>query len=266
LHIINIIKFFTLPSILLIVAYCVICVMMFFSQRSYIYYPQPIRANTTVPTMILHTEDEELVVSIDIKTGSHAVLYFGGNAEDVSQSIPQLAKTFNSSSIYALHYRGYGGSSGKPTEIDLVADGLILFDSIKKNYEHITVIGRSLGSGIAIQVANQRRAHRLVLVTPYNSIAELAALQFPYTPINLLLQDKYESWRYVKEILIPTTVIAGDRDQVIPMFSVQRLLSHFNKGVASLFVIRDAGHNDISTRVEYHMALLGSNSSNQIIN
>jgi pimeloyl-ACP methyl ester carboxylesterase len=255
----NIIKYFAPPIILLIVAYCAICVMMFFSQRSYIYYPQPIRANTTVPTMILQRGDEELVVSIDVKVGTHAVLYFGGNAEDVSQSIPQLAMTFKDRSIYALHYRGYGGSTGKPTEVDLVADGLTLFDIIEKNYEHITVIGRSLGSGIAIQVANQRQANRLVLVTPYNSIAELAALQFPYLPTNLLLQDKYESWRYANEIIIPTTVIAGDYDQVIPMFSVQRLLSHFNEGVASLFVIKDAGHNDIITRPEYHMALLGTN-------
>ena len=215
--------------------------------------------------MSFQRESADLAVSFHSDVGTHAVLYFGGNGEDVSQSLPLLVRAFPNTAIYALHYRGYSGSTGKPTEKNLVADGMALFDAIHKEHEDITVIGRSLGSGIAIQVASLRPASRLVLVTPYNSIAELAAERFQFLPINLLLQDKYESWQFAPRISVPTTVIAAEHDGVIPMASTRRLLAHFKAGIVSFVVIRDAEHNDISDHPEYVPAMRNAGNPGEAI-
>lgn len=246
-------------------AYVVVCALLFLFQRSFIYHPTPASVDTATQTTSFQREGADLVVSIHSDAGSHAVLYFGGNGEDVSQSLPLLVEAFPHTAIYALHYRGYGGSTGKPTEKNLVADGIALFDAIHKEHEDITVIGRSLGSGIAIHVASLRPASRLVLVTPYNSILELAAERFKFLPINLLLRDKYESWRFAPRISVPTTIIAAENDGVIPMPSTQRLLAHFKAGIVSFIVISDAGHNDISDHPEYVPALRNTVSLGEAI-
>jgi len=216
-------------------------------------------------TMNFQRDGVDLVVSIHSDAESRAVLYFGGNGEDVSQSLPLLVGAFPHTAIYALHYRGYSGSTGKPTEENLVADGMALFDAIHEEHRDVTVIGRSLGSGIAIHVASLRPASRLVLVTPYNSILELAAERFKFLPISLLLRDKYESWQFAPRISVPTTVIAAEHDGVIPMASTQRLLAHFKTGIVSFRVIRDAGHNDISEHPEYVPALRNIKSLDEVI-
>ena len=104
-----------------------LCGLLFFSQRSLIYYPQP-RSNATASTLlVLHTETGALHVSARPMDGPNAVIYFGGNAEDVSLDMPDFEDAFRGYAIYMMHYPGYGGSSGKPTEHGIVTDALALF-------------------------------------------------------------------------------------------------------------------------------------------
>jgi pimeloyl-ACP methyl ester carboxylesterase len=117
------------------------------------------------------------------------------------------------------------------------------------------VVGRSLGSGVAVRLASARPASRLLLITPYNSLEELAARQFRWFPVHWLLQDKFESWRYASHITVPTRLIAAEHDEVIPGASTQRLYGHFAQGVASMQVIKSTGHNSISDSPEYFKAL-----------
>jgi pimeloyl-ACP methyl ester carboxylesterase len=237
--------------------YIGICVLLFLQQRSFIYHPTPLLADDTVPKIHFQNDNADLVVSTHENTGSQAVLYFGGNAEFASSALPQLTDTFPDAAVYALHYRGYSGSHGEPTEKNIVSDGLALFDLIYKSHKSVTIVGRSLGSGVAIQVASLRPASRLVLVTPFNSILELGQQRFPLFPINLILQDKYESWKYAPKISIPTTVIAAKDDVIIPLSSTQKLVPYFKPGIASLIVINGVGHNDISSHPQYVPALTG---------
>jgi hypothetical protein len=253
-------KYIALLVALVVIAYAGFCAFLFWAQGSFLYHPMPARPGNTGTTTSFEADGARLLVSTQARPGHVAILYFGGNGEDVSQSLPLLVKAFPDAAVYALHYRGYGGSTGTPTEKHLVADGVALFDRLFQEHPDITVIGRSLGSGVAIQVASLRPASRLVLVTPYNSIAELAAMHFRYVPIRWLLKDKYESGRVAPRISVPTTIIAAELDAVIPMASTQRLLSQFRPGIASFTVIRNAGHNDISQHAEYIPALLGSSS------
>ena len=235
--------------------YLAICGLLYWSQRAYLYFPVPRQAE--VPSFVLKRGDADVVVSTNDVDSPQAVLYFGGNAEDVSQAVALLAKAFPGRAIYAMHYRGYGGSTGSPSEQALVADAGRLFKQVATRHRDIVVVGRSLGSGIALQVAAAHRAERLVLVTPYDSIAELAAAQFPLFPVGLLLQDKYESWRYAPRIKTPTTVIVAHRDQVIPNASSLRLAERFAPGIATVVDFPDAGHNDVSDAPGYLAALGG---------
>jgi pimeloyl-ACP methyl ester carboxylesterase len=196
-----------------------------------------------------------LKVSERPRAGNKAVIYLGGNGEDVSASLPLLDAAFPDHALHLLHYRGYTGSTGKPTEQALVADALLLFDRVAATHAEVVLIGRSLGTGVAVQVASQRPVHKLVLVTPFDSIVGLAARQFPYFPVRWLLEDKYESSRYAPRILAPTLVLAAEYDEVIPAWSTARLLSRFAHGVATQEVIQGTGHNSISASAAYLAAL-----------
>ena len=156
-----------------------------------------------------------------------------------------------------MHYRGYAGSSGKPTEEALQSDAEALFDLVHATHREIAVLGRSLGSGVAIRLASRRPVARLVLVTPYDSLEELAAGQFPYVPVAWILRDKFESWRYAPAIRVPTLILMAEQDEVIPAASTRRLATRFNPGVASLTVIPGVGHNSISGNPRYFEILRG---------
>jgi pimeloyl-ACP methyl ester carboxylesterase len=179
------------------------------------------------------------------------LVYFGGNGEDVSANLDAFSRAFPQHAIYLLHYRGYGGSSGKPSEGDLQADAQALFDKVAAEHSEVAVIGRSLGSGIAVRLATQRPVARLVLVTPYDSIQELAAQQFPYFPVRWLLTDKFESWRHAPQVRAPTLLLAAEFDEVIPRASTQRLSESFAPGIATLVVLPGAGHNTIGNSPQY---------------
>jgi uncharacterized protein len=238
--------------------YAALCLTLFLAQRSFIYYPQPKTPSDDRPTLLLNIVGERVLVSTRPESGPDAVLYFGGNAEDVSRSLPTLANAFPGRSLYALNYRGYAGSSGNPSEAAIIADALNLFGRVHSDHSHIIVIGRSLGSGVAIHVASECPTERLVLVTPYNSLAEIAASQFPFLPIRWLLRDKFESWRYAPKVAAPTQLIAAQHDEVIPMTSTESLYKHFAKGGAILTVIPGVGHNSISESPDYIPLLRGT--------
>jgi pimeloyl-ACP methyl ester carboxylesterase len=97
-----------------------------------------------------------------------------------------------------------------------------------------------------VQLAAARPVTRLVLVTPYDSLQEVAAQQFPYFPVRWLLLDKFESWKYVPQISAPTLVIAAEYDEVIPRASTEALFARFLPGAATSKIIAGAGHNTIS--------------------
>jgi uncharacterized protein len=246
----------TIITVLAIAAliYVALCLVLFLAQRTFIYYPQPKSpANNT--TLALNVGDARVLVSTRPHTGQNAVIYFGGNAEDVSHSLPTLVDAFPERALFALNYRGYGGSTGKPSEAALIADALVLFDRVHADHPHIIVIGRSLGSGVAVHIASERPVERLVLVTPYDSLLRLAASQFSYFPISWLLLDKFESWRYAPKVTAPTQLIAAQNDEVIPLASTKSLYAHLPKSRATLTVIPGVGHNNIAESPEYIAAL-----------
>ena len=235
----------------LVIAYAGICLAVFIFQRSLIYYPQPRKVTAPESTMMLPVPGAELVVTVRAHAGPKAIIYFGGNGEDVSLNLESFSKAFPEHALFFQHYRGYGGSTGAPSEQANHSDAVALFRKVYPEHPEIAIIGRSLGTGVAIRLASETAASRLILVTPYDSLEEVAVAAYPYLPVKLLLLDRYESWRYAPLIKVPTTVIAAQNDEVIPRASTERLFARFAPRVASMVVIEGVGHNDIGARNEY---------------
>jgi len=241
----------------LVLVYFGICAVLFIFQRSLIYFPQPRLTGSGTTVLTLQSQTERVLVSARLQEGPKALIYFGGNSEDVSANMPSFSTAFPDYTIYLMHYRGYGGSSGQPSEEGLIADGSALYDEASSKHPEITIIGRSLGSGIAVHIASVRPATRLVLVTPYDSLQEIAAKQFPLFPVRWLILDKYESWRYAPAVKAPTLIIAAENDEVIPRSSSEVLASRFASGIASFKVLPGTNHNSISSSPEYLPLLKG---------
>jgi pimeloyl-ACP methyl ester carboxylesterase len=235
--------------------YLGICLAMFIFQRSLLYYPQPRGVTAPQSTLALRVQDAELVVTVRPHAGAKAIIYFGGNGEDVSANLETFSQAFPDHALFLLHYRGYGGSTGHPTERALHSDAIALFKSVYAQHAQVAVMGRSLGSGVAIRLASEAPASRLILVTPYDSIETIAAAEYPYVPVRLLLLDRYESWKYATAIAVPTTLIAAQNDEVIPRASTDKLFARFRSGVASMRVIEGVGHNDIGVKSDYIKAI-----------
>jgi uncharacterized protein len=238
--------------------YLAACGAIFLLQRSMIYYPQPVASGASGQRMAITADGARLVVDVRPRDGHQALLYFGGNAEDVSMQLAPLAAAFPQHAVFLMNYRGYGGSTGEPTEQALQRDALLLFDQVHARHADVTVIGTSLGSGVAVRLASVRPVGRLVLVTPYESLSGLAGSLFPWLPVRWLMTDRFESGQHAPQVKAPTLILAAERDEVIPRWSTEQLLARFRSGVATLTVIAGAGHNTISQDPAYWTALRGN--------
>jgi len=235
----------TLILITVAVAYVGFCIALYTLQRSFQYFPTPRRLGPTQLAATFQSGDTLLQLTVRPHAGPGAVLYFGGNGEDVSGSVGPLMAAFPEREIVMLHYRGYGGSAGRPTEADITADAAGLFDKVHAEHSDVIVVGRSLGTGVAVRLASSRPVSRLVLVTPYDSLLGIAERQFPFFPVKYLLIDKYESWRYVPAIKAPVLILAAEKDEVIPIASTEALRARFPPGQVTTVMVPGASHNTI---------------------
>ena len=233
---------------LALVGYVVVCGLLYTYQRALLYHPVPAEADAAATSRVFNVGGQRLRVSVSDAPGAAAVLYFGGNAEDVSHALPALGQAFPARALYLMHYRGYGGSTGTPSEAGLQADGLALFDWVQRRHPQVLVVGRSLGTGIAIRIAALRPVQKLVLLTPYDSIENVAAELFPFAPMALLLQDKYQSAVLAPSVRAPTLVLVAERDEVIPRARTDALVHGFGHGVAEVRVLLGATHNVVLQR------------------
>jgi pimeloyl-ACP methyl ester carboxylesterase len=239
-----------------VVAYVGFCIALYTMQRSFQYFPTPRRLGPTQLAGTFRSGDTLLQLTVRPHAGPGAVLYFGGNGEDVSSSVAPLMAAFPEREIVMLHYRGYGGSAGRPTEADIAADAAGLFDKVHAEHPDVIVMGRSLGTGVAARLAATRPVSKLVLVTPYDSLLGIAQEQFRFFPVSWLLIDKYESWRHVPGIKAPVLILAAERDEIIPTASSERLRARFPAGQVTWVMVPGASHNTIGDDPLYVRSLV----------
>ena len=244
--------------------------LLYLIQERLIFHPQPLPEHARGMVAALPgVEEIELVTPDGVKLHGwlrHAaagpsarplVLYFGGNAEEVSAWIgdaPRLAPW----SVAAFNYRGYGLSDGRPGEAALRADALLLHDRLAAredvDAERIVAFGRSLGSGVAVQLAASRPLHALILVSPFDSLRSVARRTYPFVPVTLLLRHPFDSLALAPRITAPLLVLAGEDDTLIPP-ELSRRLAEAWAGPWRWELVPDAGHNDVHLAKRYWPAM-----------
>ncbi|WDI31517.1 alpha/beta hydrolase [Hyphococcus flavus] len=235
---------FSIAAVILI--YMVIYGGLYIFQRSFLYFPTP---------EVQHPDAEAIYIENDVAriklwkagTGSKkAILYFGGNAEEVSRNITPFLQHLTTYDIYLMNYRGFSGSTGSPNETALYIDALSLYDLAAKDYDDISVIGRSLGSGVATYVAANREIEKLFLITPYDSIENVAQSKFPFVPVSLLLHDKYNSAARAHKIDAETLIVMAENDGVIPLHFTEALIRQFGAPAPQIHQIPGTHHLTVS--------------------
>lgn len=240
--------------LLTLLIYSCVGLFLYLAQRSFIYFPTPETKHPYVEVSYELDDATVRVVALN-KESSRAILYFGGNSEAVEYSAPNFENLFGDQAVYLVKYRGYGGSTGEPSEDKIYADALAIFDELSKEHSAVSVIGRSLGSGVATYVAAHRSTKKLVLVTPYDSIESLAQKTYPVYPMSILLKDKYDSISRVQQITADTLLLVAENDSVIDKSHSEKLFDAFKSVTPKMVVINDSGHNTISNSQQYNEVL-----------
>jgi pimeloyl-ACP methyl ester carboxylesterase len=178
------------------------------------------------------------------RSGSPLVLYFGGNAEEVSWMLGRAARDAPGTGWLLVDYRGYGSSDGTPSERALVADAIRFFDHAREKLGdgRIVVFGRSLGSGVAVQLAAARPVAGLILVAPYDSLTSVAQHHYPFLPVGWMLRHPFDSLKLAPAIPAPLLCLVAERDEVIPVVHSKRLFEAW-KGPRRWVELQGAGHN-----------------------
>lgn len=235
--------------------YLAICALMYFNQRRLTYFPDSRRVSPAelglsgVSEITLPTPDGETLVAwyARAKPGEPTLLYFHGNAGSLATRVERVRKYVERGrGILILTYRGFGGSTGTPSEISNIADAKLSYDYlINKGLrpEDILLYGESLGTGVAVQTAAARPAAGLILDAPYTSLSDVAAERYPWVPVRWLMSDPYRSDLYLAKLTLPVLVVHGDRDDTVPV-AMGRKVYELAGGPKELAIINGAGHSD----------------------
>jgi len=201
----------------------------------------------------MQNENESINIIVLHEGHENAILYFGGNGESMALSADYISGQFPDFTVYLMDYRGYGRSTGEPSEDGLYSDALKLYDSIADKHKNISIGGRSLGSGIATYVAAHREVMKLALITPFDSIASVAKGMYPMYPATFMLHaNTYDSVSRVKDITAETFIVMAENDNVIPRKNTQNLVNAFKGKNLKVDIIERRGHNDISSDKRYY--------------
>ena len=238
-----------------VIAYLAIIALLYLMQRSLLFYPVPARDDIPRESITLKNKSLSLHGWILNKGQKKALIYFGGNSEDITDNIVQLEGLFKNHTIYLINYRGYGKNRGKPTQQGLFSDAIAIYDQIGGQHSSVSLMGRSLGSGVAVYLTSKRNIEQLFLLTPYDSIAELAQTHYPYFPVRYLVKDRFDSVVLAKKIKIPTLIVTAELDQVVPVKHALRLRDHLTEASVTYHLIAGAEHNNVTSFPQYQKAI-----------
>ena len=250
-----------------IVGYLLVLVLVWLGQDRLLFYPRASHGSAAAPqgwqleAVRIVAHDATPLVGVLVKPPRERaplVIYFGGNAEEVTEYAADAQKSYGDRAALYVNYRGYGESGGKPSEKDLVADGAELFDWAARRSDvdatRIALHGRSLGSGVAVQVAALRPARCVILTSPFDSAREVARAIYPWLPVGMLMRHPFDSAALAPRIPAPARFHMGDADTLIPKSHSERLASLW-AGPAERVSFEGFGHNDLGMSPRYDAAV-----------
>jgi fermentation-respiration switch protein FrsA (DUF1100 family) len=228
----------------------------YLGQRKLMYFPD--RARTLpaevglagVAERVLETPDGERVIAWygRARPGRPTLLYFHGNGGSLAIRAPRIARFMDQGwGVWMMTWRGYGGSTGSPSEAANVADARLAYHALIAEGvrpKSIVVYGESLGSGIAVRIAAELPAGGVILDAPYTSIVDVAARAYPFLPVRLFLIDRYETTRYIGEIKAPLLILHGEHDAVVPV-AMGRELARLAPEPKRLVIFPNGTHSDL---------------------
>ena len=255
----NLIKFLVIFAV---VAYAVAVLGMYMFQRKLQYHaenkgltPEGVGVvGASVETLTTPDGEKIIVWYAPAAKGKPTILYFHGNAGEIGDR-PLRFNYYHSRGLGVTYvsYRGYGGSTGSPTEQGLITDANTAYDWLLAEGvapNSIALLGESLGSGVAVQVAAQKQVGAVALNAPYTSTADVAARIYWWLPVHLLMKDQYKSIKFIADVKVPLLVVHGDLDILIPLEFGRRLFAAANEP-KEMEIIRGFGHDAMFEEVAW---------------
>ena len=225
----------------LVVIYAAICAVVYFGNRLFMYFPNPTRA-APAEAGLDHVKEIEIAAADGVtlvawyapaRGDRPTILYFHGNAANAANRAPRIELIQeNGFGVLYLNNRGYGGSGGRPTEEDNVADAITAYDhliGLGVPPGKIAAYGESLGSGQAVRLAAARPVAAVVLEAPLTSTVDVARRTYFWLPISLLITDKYDNERNIRSVTAPVLILHGEQDGVIPVEMGRRVYRGANQ-------------------------------------
>jgi dienelactone hydrolase len=260
----KLIKFLKIFGIIVLVLYTTVCALLYFNQDDLLFHPQP--KTLADVSKILEAAPEFDTLTFVMKDGNRTcgyiskdtvkeklplVLYFGGNAEEVSH-LSEYKSYFQNTVMALINYRSFGLSQGVISEKTMFSDALEVYDKLITNPEvdanNVVVIGRSIGTGVATYLSSQRKTNATVLITPYENMIDVAFEKYPFVPISLLIKHRFESDTYAPNISSPMLALISANDQIIPKHHAYKLKEAWKGKTDALEVNED--HNSIMNNEE----------------
>jgi len=246
----------------IIIGYAVLIAIVYFVQERFIFKPEKLKANFQYKYDVPFKElffDVAPGVSIN---GLHftvdkplgLILYFHGNSRSI-KGWAKYAKDFfrYQYDVVLVDYRGFGKSTGKRSEHEMLNDMQFVYDTLAVQYteHHIIVYGRSLGSGFAAKIASDNKPRYLILDAPYFSFTKAIERFLPILPIRFLLRFHLRTDKWIKHVNCHTYILHGTKDWLIPISNSEKLQVLSPRKI-TLIRIHGGGHNNLPTFNEYH--------------
>lgn len=248
-------------------AYFAVALVVWAMQERLLFYPRPLQgearapAGWTLENVAIDGEGGVKLAGVLVKPPVErppVVVYFGGNAEEVTAYADDADTTYGTRAVLLLNFRGYGDSTGSPGERELVADGIRAVDWLKARGDldatRLAIHGRSLGTGVAVQVAAQRTPRCVVLTSPFESALAVAQGVYPWLPVRWLMRHPFDSLAHAPRLSVPALVVYGEADTLVAPAHSQRLAAAW--GVpATVVALAGMGHNDLDIHPGYARAV-----------
>ena len=249
-------------AVLILCLYLGIGAFLYYAQRSLMYFPETVR---TPPAQAGLPEAEEVTLTaadgvdtiawhVPPRDGKPVILYFHGNGGALRYRVDRFRKLIaDGIGLVALEYRGYGGSSGSPSEAGLIADSEAAYAFAAARYpaQQLVLWGESLGTAVAIALAAERPVGRVILEAPFTSAAAVAATHYWYMPVRLLMRDQFRSDERIGKVTAPVLILHGKQDAIVP-FAMGEALFALTKAPKHIVRFLDGGHEDLDANGALH--------------
>ena len=237
-------NFYTTSILALVCFYALLVVVLFFFQGNLLYHPsvnnytkdQDMKEPSGIEKVRITTKDKiDLIGWFYNKNieNSKIILFFHGNAGSLENRTYKLNhfKDLNLNFLI-IAWRGFNGNSGKPNEIGLYEDAASAIRWLKKKgieEKNIILYGESLGSGVAVEIAQNKNYAGVILESPFTSMVNMGKRHYPFFPVSFLLKDKFESYKKITDISVPVLIIHGKVDRIVPYAMGEKMYELANK-------------------------------------